>query len=188
MTVWIRPTSKHAEFNQNNTTWPAKANQIDAKKMNVSAASLAPDSSVHKATPSDITERTARSGAVVETIFLSRPRHAQCTRCGACSIAVMCVSFHALQGGNFYSDAYNYTVITSIIIHTSLKVQMKWGKGATWYRIWNPKQQGCTISMLCCASSQFASVFTGTGLLFVRYSFKELKHLNLHFNGLQHCS
>ena len=37
--------------------------------MNVSAASLAPDSSVRKATPSDITERTARSGAVVETIF-----------------------------------------------------------------------------------------------------------------------
>ena len=75
----IRPTSKHAEFNQNNTTWPAKANQIDAKKMNVSAASLAPDSSVRKATPSDITERTARSGAVVETIFLSRPRRAQCS-------------------------------------------------------------------------------------------------------------
>ena len=47
--------------------------------MNVSAASLAPDSSVRKATPSDITERTARSGAVVETIFLSRPRRAQCT-------------------------------------------------------------------------------------------------------------
>ena len=78
MTVRIRPTSKHVEFNQNNTTWPAKANQIDAKKMNVSAASLAPDSSVRKATPSDITERTARSGAVVETIFLSRPRRAQC--------------------------------------------------------------------------------------------------------------
>ena len=82
MTVRIRPTSKHAEFNQNNTTWPAKANQIDAKKMNVSAASLAPDSSVRKATPSDITERTARSGAVVETIFLSRPRRAQCTKSG----------------------------------------------------------------------------------------------------------
>ena len=48
--------------------------------MNVSAASLAPDSSVRKATPSDITERTARSGAVVETIFLSRPRRAQCSR------------------------------------------------------------------------------------------------------------
>ena len=79
MTVRIRPTSKHAEFNQNNTTWPAKANQIDAKKMNVSAASLAPDSSVRKATPSDITERTARSGAVVETIVLSRPRRAQCS-------------------------------------------------------------------------------------------------------------
>ena len=51
--------------NQNNTTWLAKANEIDAKKMNVSAASLAPDSSVRKATPSDNTERTARSGAVV---------------------------------------------------------------------------------------------------------------------------
>ena len=37
--------------------------------MNVSAASLAPDSSLRKATPSDITERTARSGAVAETIF-----------------------------------------------------------------------------------------------------------------------
>ena len=46
--------------------------------MNVSAASLALDSSVRKATPSDITERTARSGAVVETIFLSRPLRAQC--------------------------------------------------------------------------------------------------------------
>ena len=46
--------------------------------MNVSAASLAPDSSVRKVTPSDTTERTARSGAVVETIFLSRPRRAQC--------------------------------------------------------------------------------------------------------------
>ena len=48
--------------------------------MHVSAASLAPDSSVRKATPSDNTERTARSGAVVETIFLSRPRRAQCSR------------------------------------------------------------------------------------------------------------
>ena len=38
----------------------------------------APDSSVRKATPSDNTERTARSGAVVETIVLSRPRRAQC--------------------------------------------------------------------------------------------------------------
>ena len=47
--------------------------------MHVSAASLAPDSSVRKATPSDNTERTARSGAVVETIFLSRPRRAQCS-------------------------------------------------------------------------------------------------------------
>ena len=46
--------------------------------MNVSAASPAPDSSVRKATPSDNTERTAPSGAVVETIFLSRPRRAQC--------------------------------------------------------------------------------------------------------------
>ena len=48
--------------------------------MNVSAASLAPDSSVCKATPSDITERTACSGAVVETTFLSRPRRAQCNK------------------------------------------------------------------------------------------------------------
>ena len=47
--------------------------------MDVSAASLAPDWPVCKATPSDNTERTARSGAVVETIFLSRPRRAQCT-------------------------------------------------------------------------------------------------------------
>ena len=46
-------------------------------------ASLAPDSSVRKATPSDITERTARSGAVVEAIFLSRPRRAQCMRTSA---------------------------------------------------------------------------------------------------------
>ena len=46
--------------------------------MNVSAASLAPDSSVRKVTPSDNTERTARSGAVVETIILSRPLRAQC--------------------------------------------------------------------------------------------------------------
>ena len=46
--------------------------------MNVSDASRAPDSSVRKATPSDITERTARSGAVIETIVLSRPRRAQC--------------------------------------------------------------------------------------------------------------
>ena len=37
--------------------------------MHVSAASLAPDWPVGKATPSDNTERTARSGAVVETIF-----------------------------------------------------------------------------------------------------------------------
>ena len=29
--------------NQNNTTWPVTANQIDAKKMHVSATSLAPD-------------------------------------------------------------------------------------------------------------------------------------------------
>ena len=37
--------------------------------MHVSAASLAPDWPVRKATPSDNTERTALSGAVVETIF-----------------------------------------------------------------------------------------------------------------------
>ena len=60
---------RRGSHNQNNTTWPAKANQIDAKKMHVSAASLASDSSVRKATPSDNSERTARSGAVVETIF-----------------------------------------------------------------------------------------------------------------------
>ena len=70
---------RRGSHNQNNTMWPAKANQIDAKKMHVSAASLAPDWSVHKVTPSDNTERTARSGAVVETIFLSRPRHVQCS-------------------------------------------------------------------------------------------------------------
>ena len=51
--------------------------------MNVSAASLAPDLSVRKATPSDITERTVRSGAVVETIFLSRPLRAQCIQWSA---------------------------------------------------------------------------------------------------------
>ena len=55
-----------------------KTNQIDAKKMHVSAASLAANWSVRKATPSDNTERTARSGAVVETTFLSRPQRAQC--------------------------------------------------------------------------------------------------------------
>ena len=54
-------------------------NKIDAKKKHVSATSLAPDWPVHKATPSDNTERTARSGAVVETIFLWRPRRAQCS-------------------------------------------------------------------------------------------------------------
>ena len=69
---------RRGSHNQNNTTWPVKANQIDAKKMHVSAASLAPDSSVHKATPSDNSERTARSGTVVETIFLSRPWRVQC--------------------------------------------------------------------------------------------------------------
>ena len=37
--------------------------------MHVSAASLAPDWPAGKATPSDNTERTARSGAVVATIF-----------------------------------------------------------------------------------------------------------------------
>ena len=45
--------------------------------MHVSAAWLAPDWPVRKATPSDNKERTARSGAAVETIFLSRPRRAQ---------------------------------------------------------------------------------------------------------------
>ena len=47
--------------------------------MHVSATWLAPDWPVCKATPSDNTERTARSIAVVEATFLSRPRHAQCT-------------------------------------------------------------------------------------------------------------
>ena len=65
-------------FHGGRTEAARQHDQIDAKKMNVSAASLAPDSSVRKATPSDNTERTARSGAVVETIFLSRPRRAQC--------------------------------------------------------------------------------------------------------------
>ena len=37
--------------------------------MHVSAPSLAADWLICKATPSDNTERTARSGAVVETIF-----------------------------------------------------------------------------------------------------------------------
>ena len=39
------------------------------RKSTFSATSLAPDWPVHKATPSDNAERTARSGAVVETIF-----------------------------------------------------------------------------------------------------------------------
>ena len=50
--------------------------------MHVSAATLAPDWSVRKATPTDNTERTALSGAVDETIYLSRPRHAQCNNIG----------------------------------------------------------------------------------------------------------
>ena len=62
--------------------------------MNVSAASLAPDSSVRKATPSDNTERTARSGAVVETIVLSRPRRAQCNSLTA-NGSLLAVSVHA---------------------------------------------------------------------------------------------
>ena len=64
------------DINVGNPLW--RRALFDAKKMNVSAASLAPDSSVRKATPSDNTERTARSGAVVETIFLSRLLRAQC--------------------------------------------------------------------------------------------------------------
>ena len=58
--------------------------------MNVSAASLAPDLSVRKATPSDITERTARSGAVVETIF--------CQDLGVRSVIVALLSVF-LSGG-----------------------------------------------------------------------------------------
>ena len=49
------------------------------KKMHVSASLLTPDWSVRTATPSDNMERTARSGAVVETIYMSRPWRAQCT-------------------------------------------------------------------------------------------------------------
>ena len=48
--------------------------------MHVSATSLTPDWPVCKVTPSDNTERTARSSAVVETIFLSRLQRAQCRR------------------------------------------------------------------------------------------------------------
>ena len=65
--------------------------------MNVSAASLAPDSSVRKATPSDITERTARSGAVVETIF--------CQDHGVRSVAnlILDALFHlVVLGGKLY--------------------------------------------------------------------------------------
>ena len=51
--------------------------------MHVSATLLAPDWPVRKATPSDDTARTARSGTVVKTIFLSRPWRAQCTRAPA---------------------------------------------------------------------------------------------------------
>ena len=49
------------------------------RKCTFFAASLAPDWPVRKTTPSDNTERTARSGEVVDTIFLSRPRCAQCS-------------------------------------------------------------------------------------------------------------
>ena len=70
--------------------------------MNVSAASLAPDSSVRKATPSDITERTARSGAVVETIFLSRLRRAHCICVGA--LACCRSIFYAVAGNSSEVD------------------------------------------------------------------------------------
>ena len=46
--------------------------------MHVSAALLAPHWPVHKVTPSDNTERTARSGTVVESIF--------CQDHGVCSV------------------------------------------------------------------------------------------------------
>ena len=77
--------------------------------MNVSAASLAPDSSVRKATPSDISERTARSGAVVETIFLSRPRRAQCSVVSAMHKTDLSISVRFLRklnndGEHYYSS------------------------------------------------------------------------------------
>ena len=76
--------------------------------MNVSATSLAPDSSVRKATPSDITERTARSGAVVETIFLSRPRRAQCT-CDRANRILQVLDLPPLKDiNNFRSDQVLY--------------------------------------------------------------------------------
>ena len=78
--------------------------------MNVSAASLAPDSSVCKATPSDNTERTARSGAVVETIFLSRPRRAQCT-CMAAYNKGLNVFFDVL------SSALNLLTVEALMPH-----------------------------------------------------------------------
>ena len=46
--------------------------------MHVPAASLAPDWPVHKATLGDNMERTAHSGTVVETTFMSKPQRAQC--------------------------------------------------------------------------------------------------------------
>ena len=40
---------------------------------------LLASTAIHSERRGGIAERTARSGAVVETIFLSRPRRAQCT-------------------------------------------------------------------------------------------------------------
>ena len=77
--------------------------------MNVSAASLAPDSSVRKETPSDITERTARSGAVVETIFLSTPRRARCTVSPAWTGYTLQLPPHVVV-----RDANNVSPVTSV--------------------------------------------------------------------------
>ena len=69
--------------------------------MNVSTASLAPDLSVRKATPSDNMERTARSGAVVETIVLSRPRRAQCT--------------HTMYESTVYTEGYSVLAVSGLL-------------------------------------------------------------------------
>ena len=61
---------------------------VQSITMHVSAASLAPDWPVHKATPSDNTERTACSGTMVETIYLSRPQHAQYRACGMTTVCL----------------------------------------------------------------------------------------------------
>ena len=63
--------------------------------MHISAASLAPDWSVRKVTPSDNTERTARSGAVVETIFC-QDHDVRSVMHTVCSdvIAELCMTLH----------------------------------------------------------------------------------------------